>query len=260
MTLQTPHNEKIVDQHTQQASGYAQLTNSLSADRMAPLRHLAGLRTDDQLLDVACGPGSLAIDFAPHVAAVTGLDLTPAMLDEARAAQARAGCTNVTWIEGDAAALPFADGAFSITASRAAFHHFDDPAKVLTEMIRVCRPGGRVMVIDVTPDVDRTAAYDRMELMRDPSHGHAHSLVELGEMGKRIGLGDPFVTTSMSGPMPYERVLSTSFPEQHSREELLALMREDAAVGDDRLGFRAQLTDGTVMVTYPMSTVIWTRL
>jgi hypothetical protein len=59
--------------------------------------------------------------------------------------------------------------------------------------------------------------------------------------------------------MPYAAVLATSFPEQHSRDELLGLMREDAEHGDDALGFQAQLADGEVLVSYPMSTVIWTK-
>src|SRR5258707_10026660 len=110
MSLESNHNAKIVDQHTQQASGYAQLTRSMVDQRAAAFREAIGVLPDDELLDVACGPGSLSIDLAPHIASATGLDLTPAMLDEARAAQQASGCANIAWIEGDAAALPFADG------------------------------------------------------------------------------------------------------------------------------------------------------
>jgi hypothetical protein len=59
--------------------------------------------------------------------------------------------------------------------------------------------------------------------------------------------------------MPYASVLATSFPEAHTREELLEMMREDAAEGGDRLGFKAELRDGEVLVSYPMSQVVWTR-
>lgn len=259
MPERSQHNEKVVDQHTQQAEGYARLTQSMATDRRAALRELIGARHDDELLDIACGPGSLSLDLAPHVAAATGLDMTPAMLDQARAAQADRGIVNATWVQGDAAALPFPDGSFSVVASSAAFHHFESPAKVLSEMARVCRPGGRVVVIDVTPDDAKTQAYDRMERMRDPSHGHAHSVDELKAMGSKLGLDEPVTQTSLAGPMPYRAVLETSFPEKHSREELLELMREDAQSGEDRLGFRAQLGDGEVLVTYPMSTLVWTR-
>jgi len=259
MPATSEHNEKIVDQHTQQASGYAKLTSSM-AGQARPSRHDAiGVRPDDVLLDIACGPGSLTLELAPHISRATGLDLTPAMLEQAREAQARSGADNVEWVQGDGADLPFDDGSFSLVTCSAAFHHFDKPAKVLAEMVRVCRPGGRVAVMDVTPDRDKAAAYDRMEKMRDPSHGHAHSLEELCGMGSALGLDAPATKTSLSGPLPYEAVLATSFPEQHSREELLDEMREDAETGEDKLGFQAQLADGKVMVSYPMSTVIWTK-
>jgi ubiquinone/menaquinone biosynthesis C-methylase UbiE len=259
MPERTEHNEKIVDQHTQQAPAYARLTSSMAG--RGPGRHeLIGVRPDDELLDIACGPGSLTLELAPHIARATGLDITPAMLDQAREAQARSGVDNVAWVEGDGARIPFPDGAFSLVTCSAAFHHFEHPAAILAEMVRVCRRGGRVVVSDVTPDADKTGAYDRMERMRDPSHRHAHSLGELEELGAALGLASPVSRTSLAGPMPYEAVLATSFPEQHSREELLQLMREDGEAGANRMGFKAQLgDDGQVLVSYPVSMVIWTR-
>jgi ubiquinone/menaquinone biosynthesis C-methylase UbiE len=253
------HNVKIVDQHTQQAAGYAQLTQSLSGQKPSQRHEVIGARPDDILLDIACGTGSLTLELAPHVAHAIGFDITPAMLDQARSAQQTKDVSNVVWIQGDAAALPFADGAFSLVTGSSAFHHFETPVDILKEMARVCRPGGRIAVSDVTPDADKTSAYDRMEKMRDPSHGHAHSVPELVELGRRFNLTDPVIETSMTGPIPYEAVLATSFPETHSREELLELMRQDAEAGEDSLGFRAQTGDGTVLVTYPVSTLVWIR-
>jgi ubiquinone/menaquinone biosynthesis C-methylase UbiE len=261
MSNMTHYNERIVDQHTQQAEGYAKLTRDIIvADRRAALRALIGLKLDDELLDVACGPGFIALDLAPYVARATGLDITPAMIDQARAAQRELGIDNADWVHGDAIALPFPDASFSVVTSGAAFHHFEEPARVLAEMLRVCRPGGRIAVIDVAPEADKTSAYDRMERMRDPSHGHAHSIDELQAMGAEFKLSKPSTETGFSGPLSYASVLATSYPEQHSRDELLAIMREDAESGEDRLGFKAQLAgDGAVMVTYPMATTCWTK-
>ena len=257
MAQRSQHNETIVDQHTQQAEGYAKLTQGMAGAR--PKRHeVIGTRPDDRLLDIACGPGSLTLELAPHVASATGFDITAAMLDQARAAQAQKGIANVDWVEGDAASLPFPDGAFSLVTCSAAFHHFEQPSAILGEMVRVCRPGGRIVVSDVTPEPDKAGAYDRMEKMRDPSHGRAHPVAELTAMGESLGLGAPRTQTSLTGPMPYAAVLATSFPEDYTRDELLGLMREDA--GQDKLGFKAQLGDGDqVLVSYPMSTVIWTK-
>lgn len=260
MTQHSPYNETIVDQHTQQAEGYARLTQGMIAtDRRADLRAFIGISAEDEVLDVACGPGSLALDLAPHVARATGYDITPAMLDQARAAQARLGLTNVEWVLGDAAGLPFPDGAFSVVGSSAAFHHFEQPAFVLAEMARVCRPGGRLVVLDVTPDADKAEAYDRMERLRDPSHGHAHTIAEFAALGRAAGLGEARTMTNLTPPMPYAAVLETSFPETCTRDQLLAMMRDDAAGGADRLGFRAQIQDCAVMVTYPMSMIAWAK-
>jgi ubiquinone/menaquinone biosynthesis C-methylase UbiE len=253
------HNRKIVEQHTRQASGYARLTGAMAGRASTSRPELLGATSNDVVLDIACGPGSLTLELAPHVARAIGLDITPAMLDEARAAQTRRGVDNVEWINGDAAKLPFADGSFTLVASSAAFHHFAAPAKVLAEMARVCRPGGRVAVMDVTPDAGKTEAYDRMERMRDPSHGHAHSVAELMEMGRNSGLDAGEASTSITGPLPFDAILETSFPEDHSRKELLEMMREDAQSGEDRLGFRARLEGGSVLVSYPLSTIVWTK-
>lgn len=260
MSERTPYNDTIVDQHTRQAEGYARLTRSTMGDRRAQMRAFVGVHPDDELLDVACGPGSLSLELAAHVAFATGIDITPAMLDQARAAQAERGIANVRFVEGDGAALPFADGSFSLVASSAAFHHFEQPARVLAEMLRVCRPGGRIVIVDVAPAAEKAAAYDRFERMRDPSHGHAHSLAEFAAMGRAVGLDEPRVRSNPAGPVPFAAILATSFPESHTREELLALMAEDAASGEDRMGFAARLDhDGTVLVTYPMATMVWTR-
>ena len=129
------HVAKNVDQHTQQAQGYARLTRSMGGER--PKRaELIGVRPDDEVLDIACGPGSLTLELAPYAARVTGLDITPAMLDQARAAQAQKGIDNVDWIEADGARLPFDDGAFTLVTCSAAFHHFERPSYEIDRMNR----------------------------------------------------------------------------------------------------------------------------
>lgn len=253
------HNDKIVDQHTRHAPGYAKLVGEMANESRASRAEAIGVRPQDRLLDIACGSGSLTLELAPHIAHATGLDLTPAMLDQARNAQAHCGANNVEWVRGDAASLPFPDETFTLVTCSAAFHHFGNAREILAEMARVCSPGGRIVVMDVTPDADKTGAYDRMEKMRDPSHGHAHSLVELCEMGAALQLGEPVTQFRRTPLMPYEAVLATSHPEQYSREELLELMRQDAHSGDDHYGFNATIEDEKVMVSYPMSTVIWTK-
>src|SRR5207253_1629756 len=83
---------------------------------------------------VASGPGILGCGFAMVARHVTGIDLTPAMLERARLLQAEQGLTNLTWRQGDVLPLPFADAAFTLVVSRFAFQHLIDPGAVLAEM------------------------------------------------------------------------------------------------------------------------------
>ena len=97
---------------------------------------------------MACGPGLVVCAFAPHVREATGIDVTPAMLERARKLAAEKGLTNIVWRQGDVYSLPYDDASFTIVTTRFSCHHFLDPAAVLREMVRVCAPGGRVIVVD----------------------------------------------------------------------------------------------------------------
>ena len=105
---------------------------------------------------------------------VTGIDLTPAMIEQAQALQAKLGLSNVAWRLGEAARLPFDDGSFDAVITRYSAHHFPDPDLVFAEMVRVARPGARVAIADLALPKEQAAAYDRMERLRDPvARAHA---------------------------------------------------------------------------------------
>jgi ubiquinone/menaquinone biosynthesis C-methylase UbiE len=251
---------QVVGQFSQQAEGYAKLTTGLATtDRHAAFRALVQPQPDDRLLEVCCGPGAITLDLAPRIAHATGLDLTPAMLEQGRAAQAAQGIANIDWIEGDICDLPFADESFSIVASSAAFHHLTDPRAAFREMARVCRPGGRIVIRDVTPAADKSAAYDRMEKLRDPSHTHALSPEEMRGLGEGAPVGEPQVTTSITADLSLDAILATSFPEACTLDDLRAMFREDALSGEDELGFGTRLVDDEVRVSYTMTTALWMR-
>jgi SAM-dependent methyltransferase len=91
------------------------------------------------LLDLCCGPGIVAAAAAKHGAAVCGVDFSPAMLAEARAAN-----PGIRFEQGDAEALPFADGSLDAVVSNFGIHHVPRPARALAEAARVLRPGGRL--------------------------------------------------------------------------------------------------------------------
>ena len=102
------------------------------------------------LLDVGCGPGTITLDLARHVApgAVVGVDTSEAVLDIARTAAEQAGEPAVTFQVADAMALPFDDDTFDVVHAHQVLQHLTDPVAALRELRRVTRPGGVVAVRD----------------------------------------------------------------------------------------------------------------
>lgn len=243
------HNDNIVDQFTRQAVPFSTAPAIRDAQALQLLVEAAGTVTDDTVLDVACGPGLVACAFAAVARHVTGIDLTPAMLDRARQLAGEKQVTNVTFQVGDVIHLPFADASFSIVVSRFAFHHFRDPGAVLVEMKRVCRPGGRVVVADLTASSDpaKAEAFHRMEILRDPSHARALTLVELRGLFARAGLGEP-VATPWSFEVEVEALLARSFPDEGSAPAIRRMLAD--SVADDAMGVGTRIVDGGVRFTY----------
>jgi ubiquinone/menaquinone biosynthesis C-methylase UbiE len=155
---------------------------------------------------------------------------------------------------GDAAALPFADETFDVVVTRYSFHHIPEPGRVLAEMRRVCRPGGRVVVIDATPTAETQAAYDRMETLRDPSHASALTQAQLRALAARTG----GLTEATADFHRLEALLSTlSDPERAA--ELTALFEADIDSGADAMGVRPWRAADGVRFLFPITILAWTR-
>jgi len=204
------------------------------------------------VLDVGCGPGLLASAFALHVARVTGVDVTWAMLQQARAEQRGRGLLNIDWIQADGTCLPCRDHAFSIVTSRLTFHHLLQPLVVLCEMARVCRRGGRVVVVDVCPAREKAAAFNRMETLRDPSHTRALPIEELAALFESAGLRDLRVHRwRMPGEL--ESLLARSFPLPGNDAHVRDIFRE--SIAKDAMDVTPRLQDGTIVYALPMALV-----
>jgi SAM-dependent methyltransferase len=106
---------------------------------------------NEDVLDVACGAGNTAIAAARRFARVTGLDYVPALLEHGRQ-RAQAELVEVDYVEGDAQALPFDDGSFDCVMSTFGVMFAPDQQRAADELLRVCRPGGRIALANWTPD------------------------------------------------------------------------------------------------------------
>lgn len=145
-------------------------------------------RGDERALDVGTGAGALALALAPLVREVVGVDRVPELLDRAR--ERAASFPNVEFVQSDAEQLPFDDGSFDLAATLRTLHHVARPEVVLAELVRVTRPGGRLLVVDQIAPADPLAALavDRFERARDPGHTRLLPEIDLRQLFEANGL------------------------------------------------------------------------
>jgi SAM-dependent methyltransferase len=185
-------------QFGRQAAHYTTSRSHGSGDSLAVMVALARLTGTERVLDVATGTGFNAFAFAPEARRVVALDLTAAMLAEARRLAAERSVANVTLVQGIADALPFAASAFDVTTCRIAPHHFPSVPAFLAEVVRVTRPGGRVVLGDTSsPEGPALAAWHNgVEALRDPSHVRNYTAAEWRAFAEGAGLTVAALDTS----------------------------------------------------------------
>jgi ubiquinone/menaquinone biosynthesis C-methylase UbiE len=149
------------------ASWYAKNTGADLAEFEADARRVAArLAPGARVLEIAPGPGYLAIALARLGSfQVSGLDISRSFVRIAADNAAKAG-VDVDSRHGDAAAIPFADGAFDFVVCRAAFKNFGDPVGALGEMHRVLTPGGEALIIDMSRDASDAAIDETVARMK----------------------------------------------------------------------------------------------
>ena len=239
------HQKKIVEQFTKQASGYSSIRSH--SDSLEKLIALSSASRKDDVLDIVCGSGIVSCEFAKYTKHVTGIDMTQGMLDEAKKLQSKQNIKNITWQIGDVENLPYDDGRFSIVVSRFGFHHFLNPFNVLSEMKRVCKPGGKVIVVDVSLPDSKIKKYNEMEKNRDCSHVAALSLTEFTGLFEKAGFKN-LNTDCYSMRIGLREQLEASFPSDS--EALKSMIIADAGVND--LGINVTKTNDGYNLYYPI--------
>lgn len=219
------HNDAIRQEFEKQATHF---NDPVFTHQLAWMIEALAPQYDDIVLDVAAGTGHIGRALAAKTRYVIATDLTPEMLRHGKAEAEADGLHNILFEVGDAAHLPYLDASFNLVTARFAIHHFEHPELQLAEMRRVCRPGGRIGIIDTVTLHDPVSAqeYNRLQRLRDHTHTRAFSPEELGTLLEQFGmrvatqktqdidlLVDAWLKSAQTAPVQCEQVKSALYAE-----------------------------------------------
>ena len=193
----------------------------------------------------------ISIEFPKISKQVTGVDITPAMIQQAKLLQKKNMLNNIKWDTSDISNnLSYQTGSFSIVVSRYSVHHLLNPLSVLNEMNRVCNVGGQIVVINPTPPQDKAEMYNYVEKLRDPSHVKALTISEFEDLFKKAGI--PIRRKGFYRmKIELEDQLQTSFPNPDDVDKIRQLFIEDTK--KDILGLESQFVGDKIYFSYPNS-------
>jgi ubiquinone/menaquinone biosynthesis C-methylase UbiE len=238
--------ERVRRSFTQAAHSFGDFALTRRAGEAEKLAELATADvevTTWRALDLACGPGTFARAVAKRVRFTVGLDFTPAMLERARqsVSEANPACAFTC---GDGSRIPFLDGTFDLALCGYSIHHLLHPRRVIAELARVVRRGGRLAIVDMLArSAAHRAAQTRIERARDRSHTEALTREELGELLRSAGIHvfSEQVEEKTRNFDEWMRVMQAppgSAIYDETRGLLEATMRDDAAGMRPRIGER----------------------
>ncbi len=228
---------------------------------------MAAPHPDAHVLDVAAGPGTLALLVAPEVRRVSALDFSPGMIAELRREAAALGLDNVDPVVGDGQHLPFADATFEAAFSMFGLIFFPDRARGLRELRRVLRPDGRAVIGAWAPIAPGSPPVVLFELLRTALADAAPSFPAL-PLGTAEAMRDELAVAGFEDPQvafvthEFRADSVERFWEIQTRANaLMVAVRQDmpedawARLSDQVLhGLRARLGDGEVR--YPQTAVL----
>jgi ArsR family transcriptional regulator len=168
-------------------------------------RALGHLLPSLDVADLGCGDGYLTLEAARWARSVVAVDRSDAVLERAKELAARRQVTNVRWKKGDLARLPLPDASVDVALLSQALHHASDPGRAVAEAVRILRPAGRLLALDLREhdqDWVRSRFGDRHLGFSNAQLARLLRDAGLSDVRVQVGArktGDPFVVLVASG-------------------------------------------------------------
>jgi ubiquinone/menaquinone biosynthesis C-methylase UbiE len=243
------------DQFGKHSQAYAKSSALSNQDNLKHIIELTAPSGNDRLLDVATGTGFLAIEFAKHVREVIGVDFTDEMLAIAKQSRIDESVGNVIFETADVESLPFGGSGFDIVSCRFAFHHFLHPETAISEMERVLRPGGKIVISDIVSpeDMAKSEYQNKMEKLRDPSHVKHYQTSEILQMLEKQGF---YIVYAEDWPMDFgfDEWISMAEPDAASVKRVKEMML--AAMEHELTDLDVRLEDDHILFTYNTKIIV----
>ena len=213
---------------------------------MDRINSVASTSSNVRILDLGCGPGIIVEALATAAKEIVAFDLTPAMIHLTRQRCQEAKLTNVLFIVGQAENIPLEDSTFDVVVTHFTFHHFSDPKPVISEIVRILRPNGRVIIAEVlsSEDAEKAKLHNALEILRDPSHVRMFSRSEFRTLLESGGLHITMEEGWTLNREFSEWIQITNAPE---RSEPLFTVMQNLAKAGLKSGIDLQFKEGTVV-------------
>ncbi|MGH2575871.1 MAG: class I SAM-dependent methyltransferase [Ignavibacteria bacterium] len=229
------------------------------------------IKPGDKVLDIACGNGNLSIPAAKLGAVVTGIDIVPDLIRQARQKSKTEGL-NIQFDEGDAEAMPYKDNEFDTVVSMFGIMFAPRPDAAASEMLRVCKPGGRIAMANWTPEGFTGKMFKLSASHVPPPHGVPPPVLWGNEETAKQRLGDRVSNLKLKRVMLRENIpMSPPDVVEHFRQYFGPTQRTFMALDEEGQKKLRQDTielwekyniakDGTTMVDAEYLEVIATKI